>query len=254
MRLPSGATVIPWVASNPLISLTTLFVAGSMMWMLSPAKFVWMIRSCAAIAEKDTVHRTIPAKAARPRNICLFFIFVILPFDDNYPRKQVRYPPLLRLLSRHECLQGQPRRVVLRFELLAATVMGIATGLLGERMFDDGAVQAAGYRHPLDQLEVLARLLFVPIRAAGRQPHQVERRVIARMASNATRMARTLGQEDGLHLGLEKPVIQRRRCGGGRSRLTFRLTQRHRSRQGQTRRGDHVRRGPLHPVPPTYNG
>src|SRR5258705_8328364 len=145
MRLPSGATVIPWVASSPLISLTTLFVAGSMMWMLSPAKFVWMIRSCAASAEKDTVHRTIPAKAARPRDICLFFIFVIL-LSTTISWKTGPLPPApSRFLSEHKGFQCLPRRVVLRLELLSPTVMGIATGLLGERMFDDGAVQAAGH-------------------------------------------------------------------------------------------------------------
>ena len=57
------------------------------MWMLSPAEFVWMIRSfdsCAASKEEDTVHRAIPAKTVRPpRNICLFVIFVILSFNDK---------------------------------------------------------------------------------------------------------------------------------------------------------------------------
>jgi hypothetical protein len=39
------------------------------------------------------------------------------------------------------------------------------------------------------------------------------------MARNASRVARALGQEDGLHLGFEKLEIQRRRCSGGRNRL-----------------------------------
>ena len=51
------------------------------MWMLSPAEFVWMIRSfdpCAAAGENDAVHKTIPARTVRPpRNTCLFVIFVI---------------------------------------------------------------------------------------------------------------------------------------------------------------------------------
>src|ERR1700676_4299280 len=72
---------MPWLASIPLISPTTLFVTGSMMWMLSPAEFVWMIRSFgfgAASEEKDTAHRTIPPKTVRhTRNTCLFVIFVI---------------------------------------------------------------------------------------------------------------------------------------------------------------------------------
>src|SRR5882672_8361376 len=245
MRLPSGATVIPWVASIPLISRTTLFVAGSMMWMVSPAKFVWMTRSCAAIAEKDTVHRTIPAKDARPRNICLFFIFIILLCEEKFQRSLL--PSVRsRFLSHDKGFQRLPGRVRLRLELLSATMMGIATGLLGERMFDNGAVQDAGYRHLLNQREVLARLLFVPSRAPGRERYQMERRVVARMADNASRMASPLGQEDGLYLGLEELIIQTRRRGRGRSGRTLRLTQRHGRRQGETRRGDHIRRGPLH--------
>src|SRR5712671_5900353 len=88
MRLPSGATATPWGASIPLISPTTLLVAASMMWMLSPAELVWTIRSfdcCAAAHEKDTVHRTIPARAARPpRNTCLLVIFVIPCCNNGY--------------------------------------------------------------------------------------------------------------------------------------------------------------------------
>src|SRR6266567_3869665 len=90
MRLPSGDTATPWPASIPLISPTTLFVAGSMMWMLSPAEFVWMIRSldcCAAAEEIDTVHRAIPARAVRPtRSNCLFVIFVIPLFSYSAER------------------------------------------------------------------------------------------------------------------------------------------------------------------------
>src|SRR5437763_12675458 len=58
-----------------------------MMWMLSPAEFVWMIRSfdCWAVSEeKDAVHRTIPARTVRPpRNTCLFVIFVIPLFREQ---------------------------------------------------------------------------------------------------------------------------------------------------------------------------
>src|SRR5258708_23785752 len=86
MRLPSGDAAMPWFASIPLISPTTLLLAGSMMLMLSPAEFVWRIRNCAAIAEKDTVHRTIPARAARPPpNTRLLVIFVISMFNDSLP-------------------------------------------------------------------------------------------------------------------------------------------------------------------------
>src|ERR1700730_16790223 len=80
MRLPSGDVATPWLASIPLISPTTLLVAGSMMWMLSPAELVWMMRSfpCwAAAEENDKVHRTIAARVAKPqRNTRSFFIVI----------------------------------------------------------------------------------------------------------------------------------------------------------------------------------
>src|SRR5258705_1699064 len=80
---------MPWGDSIPLISPTTLFVTGSMMWMLSPAEFVWMIRSfdpCAATKENDAVHRTIAARTVRPpRKTCWFVIFVLPLFNDSYP-------------------------------------------------------------------------------------------------------------------------------------------------------------------------
>src|SRR5260221_10464031 len=86
---------MPWLASIHLISPTTLFVTGSMIWMLSPAEFVWMIRSFglgAASKEKDTAHRTIPPKTARhPRNTCLFVIFVISSFERQ-PILNGRFP------------------------------------------------------------------------------------------------------------------------------------------------------------------
>src|SRR6266700_1775575 len=156
------------------------------------------------------------------------------------------YRPLLRLLSHDKGFEGLPRRILLRGELLATAMMGITPRLFRERMFDQWAVHTARYRHPLDQGEVLARLFFVPARASRRERHQMQRRVIARMANNASRMARTLGEEDGLYPGLEKLIIQRRRCGGGSRRRTLRLTQQTGRRQEQTRCGHHVRRGPLH--------
>src|SRR6185436_3092532 len=189
-----------------------------------------MILSCAAIAEKDAVLRTRPATTARPRNMCLF-IFVILLSTIS-----IRRFPLTCLLSHHEGFQGLPGRIVLRLELLPSAVMGIATGFWGERMFYDRTVHAAGDRHPLDQLEVLARLRFVPVRGARREFHQMERRVVLHMTIGAARMTIALGDKNGLHLGLEKLVVQRRRCrlalcGCGHE---------------QTRGGNRKGRGPLH--------
>jgi hypothetical protein len=47
--------------------------------------------------------------------------------------------------------------------------------------------------------------------------------MVNRMANNASSVARTLEKEDGLHLGLEKVIIQGRRCCGGRSWLVLLL-------------------------------
>ena len=45
MREPSGALVTPCGTSMSLITSTTLLVAGSIRWMLSPAALVWMMRA-----------------------------------------------------------------------------------------------------------------------------------------------------------------------------------------------------------------
>src|SRR5262245_55026351 len=239
MRLPSGATVIPWIASTPPIWPTTLFVAGSMMWITSPAKLVWMILNldcCADSGDKASVQRAMPARAARPvRNNCLVLMFVILLFRCS------------GFLAQHECSQRLPRRVLLRFELLAAAMMRIATGFLRERMMDQRAVQAARYGDLLDQLEVLPRLRFCPSCGSGRQRHQVEGRVVLCMANDTARMAGTFGREHRLHFALEEVVVQRG-CSGfrGRSRRARGLAQRRRCRHGEAGRGDDIGRGPPH--------
>src|ERR1700732_4468072 len=103
---------MPWLASIPLISPTTLFETGSMMWMLSPAEFVWMIRNFglgAASEEKDTEHRTIPPKTVRhTRNTCLFVIFVASSFPDKPSLKGIcqKTDPLpfgFQRGSKHKC-------------------------------------------------------------------------------------------------------------------------------------------------------
>src|SRR5258706_4021300 len=163
---------MPWLASIPLISPTTLFVTGSMMWMLSPAELVWMIRSFglgAASEEQSTEQRTIPPKTMRhTRNTCLFVTFVTSSFLDKpsskktFARRQIRYTRLFQRGSKHKCFQCQPFRVVLRVKVLASAMSGITASLLRERMSEQRALHAAGHNYPLDQLEVLARLLFVP--------------------------------------------------------------------------------------------
>src|SRR5215467_13282911 len=57
-----------------------------MMWMLSPAEFVWMILSFggAANRETDAAHKAIPNKTMmQPRNTGLFVIFVISSFQPQ---------------------------------------------------------------------------------------------------------------------------------------------------------------------------
>jgi hypothetical protein len=55
--------------------------------MLSPAEFVWMIRSLgfgAADTEKNAAQKAIPLTTMRqPRNTYLFIIFVAPLFDDK---------------------------------------------------------------------------------------------------------------------------------------------------------------------------
>src|SRR5262252_11029114 len=102
--------------------------------------------------------------------------------------------------AHYPCVQCLPVRVVLRGELLAAAVTGITASCFGKRMLEQQAVLVAKDNHPLDPLEVLARLLFIPSRGAGRQRHQVHRHnVVDRMAGGAPRMAFTLVEEDRLY-------------------------------------------------------
>jgi hypothetical protein len=61
------------------------------------------------------------------------------------------------------------------------------------------------------------------------------------MARNTSSVARALVKEDRFHLGLEKLVIQRRRCGRRRSRLLLGC-RRHGHCQEQTRHDEHTRK------------
>src|SRR5579871_1461935 len=104
--------------------------------------------------------------------------------------------------------------------------MRIATGPFRQGMGEQLASLVTGHHDALDQFEVLARLRFVPGRAPWRQRHQMERRVVHRVANDATRMTGPLGQENGLYLGFEELEIQRWRCSRGRSRLIASLAHR----------------------------
>src|SRR4249920_2123671 len=187
MRLPSGATPAPWLTSIPLITPTTVLVAGSMMWTLSPALLVWMIRTLFC-APADVVHRAIPATTAShvpTRCVCLIGELLLPGF------------------AQHPFLHDQPLRVVLRVPVLAAAVIEIAAGRLYQGMNQELALgHAAGYHESPDRFEVLARVLIVPARAAWRQRLQPHRRPRT-VARNTARMPFALRQKDRLHPGLE---------------------------------------------------
>src|SRR5438067_692113 len=148
---------MPWGASTPLISPTTLLVAGSMMWMLSPAEFVCRIRSfepCAESDEKEAAPKRMPMRAASPAKVCLFIIFAIRCFA----RRPIAPAPVPRLSNRrllhgladNECFQRQPVGVFLRAELLGAAVVSIATSVFGKGMFEQRALDVSGRSHALD--------------------------------------------------------------------------------------------------------
>ena len=94
----------------------------------------------------------------------------------------------------------------------------IAARLLGQRVDEQFALQVAGRGHALNRLEVLSRFFFVPGRAAGCERLQPQRRA-ARVAGDAARMTRPLGEKDRLHLGLEELEVKRSRGGGRSARL-----------------------------------
>src|SRR6185436_4842789 len=117
MRLPSGATPAPWFTSMPSITPTTLLVAGSMMWTLSPALLVWMIRTLLPAADAGSVNNAAAAAAAtavpaRDRQDTSALIII------NSSTASVRFVRLLA--AEHEGLQRLPLGIVLRGEVFAA--------------------------------------------------------------------------------------------------------------------------------------
>src|SRR5258705_4250231 len=148
MRLPSGGAPTPWLTSIPEITPTTLFVAGSITWTLSPALLVWMIRTLLCWAAAGIVQRTIAATTARYRRSVRMFVIVV---NSSTPLTTA-----LRSLSKHKGFQCLPLGIVLRAEMLAAIVEEVSASLFLERMEEKLALQEAGPGHPLDSLEVLA--------------------------------------------------------------------------------------------------
>src|SRR5690348_10825518 len=123
MRWPSGATPTPWFTSMPSMTPTTLFVTGSITWMLSPALFVWMMRTLPACACGDAV----PIRAARSEAATIAI------------SEEIRFVMVMSFLIRsgsrlahHERFQRQPLGIGLRLEVLAAVVEEVAAGGLLE--------------------------------------------------------------------------------------------------------------------------
>ena len=63
--LPSGWDVTPCGMGIPMITSTTSFVVGSMMWTLSPAAFVWMMRTLPDWALNGAARKAIPSEKKR---------------------------------------------------------------------------------------------------------------------------------------------------------------------------------------------
>src|SRR5947207_1494634 len=127
MRLPSGEIAAPWLTSIPSITPTTLLVAGSMTWTLSPALLVWMIRTLFC-ADRATESKTIAPNTVTERHIACWIVIASTP-----PTKNPGF-------------QGLPFRIVLRSPVLVAVVKEIATRAFRERMHEQAALrEAAGH-------------------------------------------------------------------------------------------------------------
>src|SRR5947209_20592904 len=104
---------------------------------------------------------------------------------------------LLAGLAKHPRLQRPPLRVVLRAPVLAAAVVEIAAGLLGERVDEESALRHAARHHDApDGFEILACVLVVPRGGAGRKRLQPQGRA-GPVTCDASGMARTLGHKNG---------------------------------------------------------
>src|SRR4249920_621050 len=110
--------------------------------------------------------------------------------------------------------------------MLAPIVKEVAPSLLLERMQEELALQVARYGHPPDDLEVLPRLLISPGRASRVERLQTQGRA-GPMTGDASGVAGTLVEKDGLDLGLEIIEIERRRCRRGRGGLLTEHTDQH---------------------------
>src|SRR6476660_7227506 len=130
----------------PSMTPTTLLVAGSMTCTLSPALLVWMIRTFLLVPSPAALRHSVPRKIAATRAthrriVCLFIIILSLSVGA-------------RRLSHHPVPECLPLRVVLRREVLAAVVKEIAARVLGERVDEQLALQAARHDDAPDHIEI----------------------------------------------------------------------------------------------------
>src|SRR5215510_2835264 len=94
--------------------------------------------------------------------------------------------------------------------MLATAVIEVAARLCRQGMHEQHAFGSTPWQdEAFDRLEVLARVLLAPGRAAFRERLQPQGRA-TRVTRHAARMARTFGDEDRLDLGLEVIVVERR--------------------------------------------
>src|SRR6267378_2207244 len=115
---------------------------------------------------------------------------------------------LARLLPVCPLFERFPVGVVLRLELPAAVVKGVAARLGRERHEQKAARgEVAGNHQSGDRLEVAARLFLGPGLGSRRELFQAESVVAFRVADVAAGVARLLLQEDRLDARLEELVI-----------------------------------------------
>src|SRR5215218_41248 len=180
MRVPSGDAPAPCPASMSLISPTTLLVAGSMMWTLSPALLVWMIRTLLCAASGSAPRITTLSTRTKVRERVL-----ITPHSSHR----------LLGLPHDEGPQHLPLGILLRGEVLPAAVEEVAACRLFERVNQQRALRVSGQRDAPYGFEVLLRLLFREARSTGRRRLQSQRRSRP-VARDAPGVAATLGDED----------------------------------------------------------
>src|SRR5262245_58564832 len=138
----------------PVISPTTLLVAGSISDTLSPALLVWMMRTLCC-AESDAANSTATTMAHRA-------IVRLVIIDSSKPAGLQARPALthgpagLKSKTRptlsfphYPCTHGLPLGIVLRGPVLAAAVVEVAAGRFVERVNQERTLRVTGKRRTL---------------------------------------------------------------------------------------------------------